>query len=124
MAQRALKLEIGNMETEMKIKHLQMLIEDYQNKIKDYEHWKDHYHILQHLHNNRREMSVQHRIPKDYVEHLGLDAERFKEMIKIEVARKIAEELVKSNLLEITVTQNSIYGGNEYEIGCHFAFIP
>jgi hypothetical protein len=112
------------MEIEYKIKHLQMLIEDYQQKIKDYEYWKDHFAILQHQFQNKEEISVQHRIPKDYVQHLGLDTEKFTDMCKIEIARKIADHLIKSNSIEIIISENNIYGGNHYEIGCNFTFIP
>ena len=110
------------METEMKIKHLQMLIEDYQLKVKDFNHWKDHYLVLQSQFNAKQEVCIQHRIPTYYIPHLQYGSEEFKEFIRIEVAKKLATELVKH--IQILSGRNNTNGEDCYEIGCRLTIIP
>ena len=115
--------EIQKFDFENQKKKLQSLVIEYQDKIKEYEYWKDHYAILQHQFENKQEMSVQKRIPKYVVTHLHMEKERFDELVKREIAQLIAEELVKSNSIEIQITDNQIYGEDEFTISAHFQFI-
>jgi hypothetical protein len=109
------------MENEKKI--LQSLIIEYQGKIKEYNYWKDHYAILKHQFENKQQMSVQKKIPKHVVTHLQMEKQGFDTVVKREIAQLIAEELVQSNSIEIQITDNQIYGEDNFTISTYFEFI-
>lgn len=104
-------------------KKLQSLIIEYQDKIKEYYKWRDHYAILQHQFQNKQQMAVQKKIPKYVVTHLNMEKERFQELVKREIAELIAEELVKSNSIEISIKDNKIDGEDEFTISAYFEYI-
>jgi hypothetical protein len=114
--------EIENFDFENQKKKLQSLIIEYQDKIKDYQYWRDHYAILKHQFENKRVMSFQKRIPKHIVTHFQIENDRFEKMIRTEIAQTIAEELVKSNLIEILIVEKA--EDNEFEISTNFQFLP
>lgn len=116
--------EIQKYDFENKKKILQAIIEDYQSKIREIRLWKDHYHVLKHQFENKQQMSVQKRIPKYVLTHLHMEKDNFDDFVKREIAQLIAEELVKSNSIEIQITYNGIYGvSEEVTISTHFEYI-
>jgi len=114
--------EIEKFDFENQKKKLQSLIIEYQDKIKEYQHWKDHYTILKHQFENKRVMSFQKRIPKYVVTHLQMEKNRFEKMVKSEIAQTIAEELVNSNVIEILIVEK--HENDEFEISTCFEFLP
>lgn len=115
--------EIQKYDFENKKKLLQAIIEDYQSKIREMQVYKDHYHVLKHQFENKQQMSVQKRIPKYVLTHLHMEKDKFDDLVKREIAQLIAEELVKSNSIQIQVTDNEIYGEDELTISTHFEYI-